>query len=359
VSPDAGLDLEIELPLAGFDLALRFATGASSVGIFGPSGAGKTSVLEAVAGWRDVPRGRIRLGGRTLLDTAAGIRVPIEARGIGYVPQDALLFPHRTVRGNLASGRRRGAERAPRIAVERVLEVLEIGALLERSVQTLSGGERQRVALARALCSQPDFLLLDEPFGSLELPLRRRILPYLIRVREAFDLPTLFVSHDPTEVQALCDEVAVLERGRVVARGEAGPALRAAAGPGAAHTNVLRGAVGAVGDGTASVSLAAGVAVQIPETGLAAGERVVFAIGAEDVLVARERPVRISARNVLAARVAALREGGADVRVDADVGSSVVVSALLTPAAARELELAPGADVHLVFKTRSCRLLSR
>jgi len=357
-----GIALEVALALADFDLDVAFAAEATSVGICGPSGSGKSSLLEAIVGWRAVERGRVRLGGRTLLDTSAGIDVPIERRGIGYVPQDALLFPHRDVARNLASGRRPRAPGGPgarRIDPARVVEVLELAPLLGRAVTRLSGGERQRVALARALCSQPEHLVLDEPFGALDRALRRRILPYLIRIREEFGLPTLFVSHDPAEVEALCDEVAVLERGRVVARGAPGAVLRALPPSGAAYTNVLRGTVRSAAGGTARVEIAPGVEVEVPATGLVAGERAVVAVGADDVLVARERVARISARNRLAGIVAALAGTGADVRVDVAVGAGAVVSALLTAGAVRELELAAGVAVELVFKTQSCRVLSR
>ena len=352
-----GVELDLALPLEGFDLSVRCSSAARSLGVFGPSGSGKTSLLEAVAGWRPRARGLVRLAGRALLDTAAGTEVPIERRGIGYVPQDALLFPHRTVEGNLACarGRRRGAAA---VDPARAVEVLGIGGLLGRSVRTLSGGERQRVALARALCSDPDFLLLDEPFGALDRELRRRVLPYLLRVREEFDLPMLFVSHDATEVQALCDEVLVLECGRAVALGPAAETLRARAGGDAGYANVLRGEVLACGDGVARVAVAPGVEVHAPAVGLVPGSRAVVAVGADDVLLARGGVERISARNRIAGRVARLAEAGEDARADVEVAPGVVVSSIVTRDAARELALEPGAEVRLLFKTRSCRVLS-
>jgi len=215
-----GIVLDITLSLDRFTLSVRWETVENSLGIFGPSGAGKTTILESVAGLRKAARGVIRVNGQSWLDSARGLCLPPERRGVGYVPQDALLFPHRNVMENLLSGRRR-AERAAKksVAPDRVLEVLELTDLGRRDVVSLSGGERQRVALGRALCSGPDLLLLDEPLANLDLPLRRRILPYLFKVREEFAIPTLYVSHDATEIKTLSREVLVLDAGKVRAHG--------------------------------------------------------------------------------------------------------------------------------------------
>ena len=253
------LALALRTPLGAFDLDFELETRTRAVGICGPSGSGKSSILECVAGWRPVREGRIRLGERTLLDTRQRIFAPLSDRGIGYVPQEAALFPHWNVRRNILCGRKRdAAEGATAIDPERVIAVLEIGALLDRKTSGLSGGERRRVALARALCSSPRFLLLDEPLAALDLPLRRRILPYLIRVRETFDLPMLFVSHDPIEVEALCDEVALIERGRIKAFGPPARVLHTLERARNNLENVLRGRVIAIDAGTARVESRAG-----------------------------------------------------------------------------------------------------
>jgi len=351
------LALRLSLPLARFGLDVELETRSRALGVFGPSGSGKTSLLEAVAGWRGA-RGRIALGGRVLLDSSRGLSLPIEARGIGYVPQEGLLFPHWSVRRNVEAGLARGRGTAARAEVGRVVEVLELGGLLERPANAISGGERQRVALARALCSGPELLLLDEPLASLDLPLRRRVLSFLIRAREAFDVPLVFVSHDPTEVQALCDEVAVLDAGRIVARGSPREALRGILRPHAGFENVLRGRVAAVEAGTAHVEVAPGVALVVPGTGLVAGEDAVLALGADEVLLAMEAPRRISARNVIAARVETVVEGGEGVMLEAALGGETRLWVALTGASMRELGLARGGSVHLVFKTQSVRILS-
>jgi molybdate transport system ATP-binding protein len=354
-------ELRLRLPLAHFTLEVDVTSRARCLGVFGPSGAGKTSLIEALAGWREPVDGRLRVGERTLFERATRTSLPIEERGAGYVPQDALLFSHWTVGRNVRAGAARGRADADDDLVLRIVAMLEIGHLLGRPSAALSGGERQRVALARALASRPRFLLLDEPLGSLDVPLRRRILPFLMRVRDHFRLPTVFVSHDATEVQALCDEVLVLDAGKVRAHGAPGDVLRVARSVGSSFENVLSGQAAAVEGGTATVRLDAGGLLRVPGAGIAAGDRTVVAIGASDVLVALDAPRRISARNVLPARLARTQAVSAsEVRIDARLagGSGAEVSAALTRASSEELRLAADQEVFLVFKTTACRVLS-
>ena len=186
--------------------------------IFGPSGSGKSTLFEAVLGLHPAHARTIRLGDVALDDAAEGLHRLPEARGLGWVPQDALLFPHLDVAGNLRVGLER-AGKAGTAHLDHAVEVLEIGDLLARRPDRLSGGERQRVAIARALASGPRALLLDEPLASLDLPLRARVLPYLLRVRDALDLPILYITHDPDEAMLLGERVIVLDAGRVVATG--------------------------------------------------------------------------------------------------------------------------------------------
>jgi molybdate transport system ATP-binding protein len=218
----------ISLPLPDFDVEADVELDSQVTGIFGPSGAGKTSLLDLVAGWRRGRSAFIQVEERVLTDTANRIEVPTRRRRIGYVPQDLALFPHLSVRGNLLFGSRAAGHIESTSSLEHVVDVLEIQPLLERSVTTLSGGERQRVALGRALLSSPLLLLLDEPLASLDRKLKAKVIPYLQRVRDEFQLPMLYVTHDPDEVAALCTEVMVMERGRFVRRGKPAEALAAA-----------------------------------------------------------------------------------------------------------------------------------
>ncbi len=209
----------VRLPLAHFTLEVDVEVTREVTGLFGPSGAGKTTVLDLLAGLRRAPCAYVELDGRVLTDTAVGEHVPARDRRIGYVPQDGALFPHLTVRGNLVFGMRRGGADNG-FSLEHVTAVLDIGRLLERRIGGLSGGERQRVALARALLSRPRLLLLDEPLAALDDDLKGRILGYLRQVRDEFRVPMLYVSHRREEILALCEEVVVLHQGRVVAQGE-------------------------------------------------------------------------------------------------------------------------------------------
>ncbi len=209
----------IRLPLADFTLMLDAEMSAPVTGIFGPSGAGKTSLLDLIAGLRRAESAHIALGQTVLTDTAARIFIPTHHRAIGYVPQDLALFPHLSVRGNLLYGH--DAKIAGASTLAHVVETVEIQSLLDRSISAISGGEKQRISLARALLASPRLLLLDEPLASLDHPLKRRLISYLRRIREEFQIPMLYVAHDPEEITALCDEVFVLEKGRVVMSGTA------------------------------------------------------------------------------------------------------------------------------------------
>jgi len=201
----------------GFELALSFEMGDGVTALFGPSGSGKTTALNLIAGLLRPDRGCIRLGTRALVDCRAGIFVPPEERGIGYVFQDHLLFPHLSVRQNLLFGHGRRSSRP--IDFERVVGVLEIGSLLSRKPARLSGGEKQRVALGRALLRGPALLLMDEPLAGLDEELKSRVLMYLERAVCEWRIPTLLVSHDRADVRRLANHVVVIGKGKAIASG--------------------------------------------------------------------------------------------------------------------------------------------
>jgi molybdate transport system ATP-binding protein len=208
----------IDLPLGTFDLQVDAVLEGDITAVFGPSGAGKTSLLELVAGLRRPRTARIVLDGAVLQDSNAAVALPARERGIGYVPQDLALFPHLSVRDNVLFGSPAHANGGT-FGLRHVVEVLEIVPLLERGVPRLSGGERQRVAIARALLARPRLLLLDEPMEALDSKLRARVMELLRRLFTEFAIPMLYVSHSRREILTLCDDMLVLEHGRVVQRG--------------------------------------------------------------------------------------------------------------------------------------------
>jgi molybdate transport system ATP-binding protein len=207
--------LDFRLEQGGFRLDVRDRLEGRVTVLFGPSGSGKTTILESIAGLRTPSAGRIALAGREVFNSATGVDIPPHQRHIGYVSQDTSLFPHLNVRRNVLYGQRRGGK----LQLDAVASMLEIGGLLDRDVRGLSGGEKQRVALARALMSAPEILLLDEPLAALDADLRRRILPYLERVRDEVGVPMIYVTHDRDEARRFADRVLLLQAGAVVQAG--------------------------------------------------------------------------------------------------------------------------------------------
>ena len=213
------LSVDIDKLLGEFSMALKFDAAGGATALFGPSGAGKTSVVNMIAGLVRPDRGRIVLDDHVLFDSAARIDVPAHRRRIGYVFQEGRLFPHMTVARNLDYGRRMSGVTADPAERERIVSLLDIGALLARRPGHLSGGERQRVAFGRALLMRPRLLLLDEPLASLDRERKLEILPYLARLRDEAKVPMIYVSHQAGEIQRLCSQVVRIEDGRVRASG--------------------------------------------------------------------------------------------------------------------------------------------
>jgi molybdate transport system ATP-binding protein len=213
------LRVDVTKQLGEFSIEASFASEGRVTGLFGASGAGKTSLINMIAGLLRPDRGFIAIDGDTLDDTAAKLHISAHRRRIGYVFQDARLFPHLDVRGNLDYGRRMNRLADDPAQRTHVTDLLDIGNLLDRRPGKLSGGERQRVALGRALLTQPRLLLLDEPLGSLDEERKLEILPYLVRLRDEANVPMVYVSHDAAEMRQLATQVVMLKRGRVTAFG--------------------------------------------------------------------------------------------------------------------------------------------
>ncbi|MBN8980462.1 MAG: molybdenum ABC transporter ATP-binding protein [Rhizobiales bacterium] len=213
------LKIDIEKRLGDFTLEAKFEGAGLVTGLFGPSGAGKTSLINLIAGLTKPDRGSIALDDTMLDDTAAHIHLPPHRRRIGYVFQDARLFPHLNVRQNLDYGRRMNGLASDPQREAGTIALLGIGHLLDRRPAQLSGGEKQRIALGRALLAKPKLILLDEPLGSLDEERKDEILPYLIRLRDKARVPMVYVSHDAGELRQLATKVAILKRGKIVAEG--------------------------------------------------------------------------------------------------------------------------------------------
>jgi molybdate transport system ATP-binding protein len=219
------LFVDIEKRLGEFQLSAKFESTSSAMALFGSSGSGKTSIINMVAGLVRPDRGRIALGDDVLFDSVARIDVPTHRRRIGYVFQEGRLFPHLSVAGNLDYGRRVSGLEKDAAEQTRIINLLDIGHLLDRRTGRLSGGERQRIAIGRALLMRPRLLLLDEPLASLDIARKREILPYLVRLRDEAQVPMVYVSHHAAELRRIATGVVRLEGGRVTACG--GPELLA------------------------------------------------------------------------------------------------------------------------------------
>jgi molybdate transport system ATP-binding protein len=352
------LSINIEVARGDFQLNAAFEVATPGViALFGRSGCGKTTLVNLLAGLLRAKRGRIALDGETWFDSTRGIEVPAEQRRVGYVFQDARLFPHYSVRGNLLYGSPRDARPAGR-ELDDVVGLLGLAPLLGRRPGSLSGGEKQRVAVGRALLSKPRLLLLDEPLASLDAARRDEVLPYLERLRDHYAIPMVLVSHQFEEVLRLATQLVVLDAGRVIATGDLGavslaPALRDIVGPEAVGA-VLEGNVthADAGEDLATVAIGTQNSVKVSARGLATGQRVRLQLLARDLILALGEPQGISVRNHLRGVVRAITpDGGADL-VEVDIGGATLLSRVTT-AATRELALVPGMALWVLVKSVS------
>ena len=357
----------------GFTLQAQFEVPTPGiVALFGRSGCGKTTLVNVISGLLEADEARIRLDDIVLTDTRAGTAVPVEHRKIGYVFQDARLFPHFSVRGNLRYGLKRAGGRhrpepSPRepgsgkvIAFDEVVALLGLERLLERRPHQLSGGERQRVGLGRALLSQPRLLLLDEPLASLDIARREEVLPYLEALRDRLSLPMVYVSHQFEEVLQLATHVVLMEAGQVVAQGNLRevslrPELRQIVGPDAVGS-VLDGVVTQAGSSNSLAALKVGNGtLRVGLQGAAAGERIRIQLLARDIILATRKPQGLSVRNELEGVVTELLPDDFDaVLVKVDIGGAVLLSRI-TREAATSLGLRPGSQVWALVKAVSTR----
>ncbi|AAV94004.1 molybdenum ABC transporter ATP-binding protein [Ruegeria pomeroyi] len=347
------LEVELRHPMQGFTLDVAFAAPPGLTVLFGRSGSGKTTVINAVAGLLRPERGRVALGGETLQDSASRIWLPPHRRRMGYVFQDARLFPHLSVRQNLGYGRWFAKTSGP-TSFAQVIEMLGIGPLLDRRPGALSGGERQRVAIGRALLANPRAILADEPLAALDEARKGEILPYFERLRDETKIPILYVSHSAAEVARLATTVVVLQDGRVIRQGSAAEVLADPAvtplGARAAGAILTARVVAHHADGLTELE-AGGERLFLPRISHPEGTALRLRIPAQEVILSRQRPEGLSALNILSGHVAQIRSGdgpGALVSLSTRAGT---VLARITRRSATALELREGTPCHAVIKS--------
>lgn len=349
------LDVAAKTRLGAFGLDVHFQVeGGGITALFGRSGAGKTSIVNLIAGLRRPDSGRIALNGEILLDSEKGIDVPPNRRRIGYVFQEGRLFPHLTVAGNLNYGMKRIPPRERAVSFDHVVELLGLNEFLRRNPADLSGGEKQRVAVGRALLSSPRLLLMDEPLASLDAPRKAEIMPFIEGLRDELNIPVVYVSHVIEEIVRLADRVVLISDGHVAAQGPVDAVMsRIDLQPltgrheaGAVVTATVRGR-----DPNYDLTelVFAGGIMQIPGIAVAAGAELRVRIRARDVALSIERPKGLSIRNVFHGTVTDISAGGAFADVVVDVGAPIW--ARITARSLDELKLAPGSKVFVLVKS--------
>ncbi|HUC97185.1 MAG TPA: molybdenum ABC transporter ATP-binding protein [Candidatus Polarisedimenticolaceae bacterium] len=355
------MKLRCRIPLATFELNIDVMFDARVTAIFGPSGSGKTTLLDAIAGLRDISDGEIEIDGRVLFSSARGIDLPPRQRDVGYVPQEGALFPHLSVRRNIAFGAERKTDTVMPISMDHVLEILEISHLADRPIAKLSGGEAQRVALARAILSHPRLLLLDEPLAALDIGLKEKILPYLGRVRDEFHIPMIYVTHNLTEVLTLADWVLMIGQGRLLAQGVPKDVLRSPATIAQIDEEQLENVLTVViiePDGLAGrtrVRLESGQELFVPYIARSAGQPLQVRISPGDILISTERPKAISAANIISGSIRSIETSNGQAMIALDAGAEFYVR--LTASAVERLKLIEELPVFLIMKTHSFRIL--
>ena len=359
----SGLSVRARLVRGPFHLDVDFSAASGITILFGPSGAGKSTLLDCIAGLVAPDEGRISLAGEALFDSATRANVPAQNRRLGYLFQSSALFPHLTARQNIEYGIAHlpPAERNP--VVTEMLKLFRIESLASRKPAQLSGGEAQRVALARALVTNPRVLLLDEPLSALDAELKNSIIADLRAWNASHEIPILYVTHDRAEVDALGERVITMDNGKIVQQGSPHAVLDAPRQQRLAQVagfeNILEGTVKEIrlDDGVMRVVLKNSMtSIEVPLAHAKPGDDVRIAIRAGDILLALERPIGLSARNILHGTLKFVEQRSVTVICKIDAGAPFEVHVTLS--AARSLALRPGRELWLVLKTYSCHLVA-
>ncbi len=343
--------------LGNFHLEIDAEITQTVTAVLGVSGSGKSTLLNCISGILHPDEGVISFLGEILYSSQEGIRLPPEKRRFGYVFQEGLLFPHLTVQKNIFYGHNSTSRNGEQIDINRVIDILEIGDLLKRHPHQLSGGQRQRVALARALAICPRMLLMDEPLAALDAGLKHRILPYLHHIKEAFDIPILYVTHSISEAMALADEAFLLDEGRVTAQGEPHRLLTSpSALPIAQMTgveNILALPVIVCDQVRGVTELEIGSQkLLVPYTEIEVGKLMQIGIRAEDIIVSLEPDLPISARNVLSGEIRGIDPFGDRIMMSAEIEEHSL-SVKITNEARNQLGLVVGMRCYFVIKANA------
>ncbi len=350
------LSVSIRHRQGAFTLDAAFESRGRLIALFGPSGSGKSTLVNIIAGLIRPEQGRVAIGDRVLVDSASGQFVPPHRRRIGYVFQDARLFPHLSVAQNLRYGRWFTPTADRYVEPRAVIDLLGVGHLLERRPAMLSGGEKSRVAIGRALLASPKLILMDEPFASLDDARKAEIFPYIERLRDELNIPIVYVSHSVAEVARLATDVVVLSGGRVQSAGPAASVL--------SHAYVLPevdpAEAGALvelellepddGYGLSLLRSSGGV-WRLPRIDAAPGTRHRARVRARDVMLATKRPAHVSALNMLAGTVAEIVDAGPSDVVVAIASGSDLISARITRRSLDQLALKPGSKAFALVKS--------
>lgn len=350
------LILSLKKSFPNFTLDLDQSLSGERIGVFGPSGSGKSTLVSLIAGLGRPDAGKIILNGETLFDSWSGINLPPEKRRIGIVFQSANLFPHLSVQDNLLYGQKRTPAALRGIDPDSAVSALRLDGLMQRKVAHLSGGEKQRVALGRALLANPRLLLMDEPLSALDDTLRFQIIPYLKSVSERFRIPYLYISHSLLEMRLLTEQVIATSGGR--ATPPLSPdllALRRMDASQVGYINLLRLTDPLVqSDGLLSYRWG-NVTLQL--TGEATGSaEALYQLSSRDIILCRQHPEAISARNLLPGRVVRILQAGRKVGVTLDFGGRELVAEIVRDAAS-ELEIEPETTLYAVIKASAFRRL--
>ncbi|MBW2476450.1 MAG: molybdenum ABC transporter ATP-binding protein [Deltaproteobacteria bacterium] len=346
------LFVSVEKRLGGFCLSAEFTSSSGSLGLFGPSGSGKSTLFNLLAGTAQPDRGTIRLADRLLFSSSARTSLPPQERRIGLVFQQGLLFPHLNVEQNLLFGYKRLPKDYRRIDPDRVIDVLQLGRLLKRRAAQLSGGERQRVALGRALLCNPKLLLLDEPLSALDEQLKGHIIPFLLAVRQEFEIPYLLISHSLQELRLLTDEVLLIDKGVLTGRSHPEEIARQSLGSTTGYLNLVEVSETVRDEGLWIVPWG-NQRLSLVDNAPAIGRS--YSLSSKDILLCREHPRAISARNLLHCRVTRLFDYQGQTGVELDCGGGKTLVSQVVAQAARELNLQTGEMVYAVFKATGFR----